>query len=232
MPARNILIADDDQDACVLVRETIAALGFSVHTAMSGPEALDLFKQVSPDLAVLDMCMPGLTGSEVCREIKTTYQGEHVPVLILTAKDGIKDKVEALEGGADDYLTKPFHYKELQARVKALLRVRDLNLKLVEQNEQLRSMQEKLVEQERKLVAMQLAGTAAHNLGQPLAAITLNAYLLEKLKPEDERYQTALAAIKNDSKRMGDILEKLRSLNSTQTAEYYSDTKILELDKK
>ena len=227
---RNVLIADDDADTRAIVSSAVQMLGHSVVEASDGRQALTLAGQLAIDMAVLDVMMPELPGTEVCAGIKKLEGGEFIPVLMLTARDSVKDKVTALEGGADDYLTKPFHYQELQARIKALLRVRELNLRLREQNVALQMMQEKLVQQERQLLVTQLAGTAAHQLGQPLSAIMLNCHLIETLGPADERSKRALAAIKQDSKRMAELIEKLRTADASKTASYHGKTEILNID--
>ncbi|NLF24042.1 MAG: response regulator [Deltaproteobacteria bacterium] len=198
--------------------------------AVDGEAALYACGEALPDLAILDVMMPGTDGLQVCGQLKRRTGGEFVPVLMLTARDTIDDKIAALQEGADDYLTKPFKFKELQIRIEALLRMRDLNLQLQAKNEELAAMQQKLVEQERQLVANQLAGTAAHGLGQPLSAITLNCHLLEVLSPDDPKYQHALYAIKSDVKRMVGMLEKLRNVDARQTREYYDGVDILEIE--
>ena len=164
---RTLLIADDDADTRAIVGSAIQMLGHDFVEAGDGAQALTLATQVKIDLAILDVMMPEMPGTSVCEGIKKLEGGEFIPVLMLTARDSVKDKVTALEGGADDYLTKPFHYQELQARIKALLRVRELNLRLRDKNTELQAMQEKLVQQERQILVAQLAGTAAHQLGQP-----------------------------------------------------------------
>jgi response regulator RpfG family c-di-GMP phosphodiesterase len=174
--------------------------------------------------------MPGMNGNAVCQQIKQSPLGPYVPVLMLTARDSIKDKVDSLEGGADDYLTKPFHYQELQARIKALLRVRELNIQLRESNQQLKAAQEKLIAQERQLLVSQIAGTAAHQLGQPLSAIILNCHLIEALPQGDDRAKRALAAIKQDSKRMTELLQKLRSADASKKEKYHGESQIIELE--
>jgi DNA-binding response OmpR family regulator len=226
---RLILVADDDSDALNLVTIGISALGYQYIQAHDGQEAVQQFKKSAPDLAILDLMMPGLSGREVCQQIKGSEAGQHVPVLILTSCDVMQERITSLESGADDYLTKPFHLPELQARVKALLRVRDLNLRLWEKNQQLQEAQAKLVQQERQLAVMQVAGTAAHQLGQPLSAIMLNCHLLEKLKPEDDHYKQALAAIKQDVRRMAELIEKLKTVDAAKKKNYYGKTEILDL---
>jgi signal transduction histidine kinase len=91
-------------------------------------------------------------------------------------------------------------------------------------------MQERLVAQERQLAVGQLAGTAAHQLGQPLSAILLNCYLLEQLPKDDAKFVGALTAIKSDAKRMADMIERLRAVNASEREEYYGDTEILKLE--
>ena len=228
-----ILVADDDPDVRSIVSSAISMLGFEYVEAADGLQAASLVKELRIDLAILDFMMPGKNGLEVCEYIKNLDGGAHIPVLLLTARDALKDKVDALQQGVDDYLTKPFHYEELQARVKAQLRVRELNLNLKSKNEELLAAQAKIVTQERQLLATQLAGSAAHSLGQPLSAIMLNCHLLENLDQQHDKYRQALAAIKNDVKRMAEMLEKLKTVDAAQTEQYYGSTAILSaLDKK
>ena len=110
------------------------------------------------------------------------------------------------------------------------MRIRELNVSLSEKNDQLKAMQEKLVAQERAAVVNQLAGTAAHKLGQPLAAIMLNIHLVEKFKPQDEQYQKALSAIKLDSKKMAELIEKLRAADAGKMQSYHGKTEILDIE--
>jgi DNA-binding response OmpR family regulator len=225
-----VLIADDDFDTREIVSTVVSQLGCTPMLAEDGNAALAICAETIPDLAILDIMMPGRSGLEVCEELKRRNEGGLVPVLILTARDSLEDKVAALEEGADDYLTKPFNFQELQVRIKALLRVRELNLQLQEKNDELRRMQQKLVEQERQLVAGQLAGAASHKLGQPLSAILLNCHLVECLKPEDERYKTALQAVKADARRMVEMLEQLKKVDARATEGYFGGVDILQLD--
>jgi DNA-binding response OmpR family regulator len=225
-----VLVADDDQDARGLVHLGLSLLGLEVIEAANGAEAWERYQERRPALAVLDHNMPGLTGLEVCQHIRSSDGGDIVPVLMLTANERLQDKVSAFAEGVDDYLTKPFHLEELQARVKALLRVRELNQRLKEKNEEIVRMQEQLIERERQVVVTQLAGTAAHQLGQPLAAIMLNCHLLERLPSDDERFRTALKAVQTDAKRMRELIDKLRAADASQTAAYHGKDKILSID--
>lgn len=115
-----ILIADDDPKLLKMLKRTLIYEGFHVITAVDGREALNRVQQHEPDLIVLDWMMPDLDGLEVLRRLREAE--DEMPVLMLTAKDAVENRVEGLESGADDYLVKPFAPSELIARVRALLR--------------------------------------------------------------------------------------------------------------
>lgn len=226
---RRILIADDDADSRIVVASVISILGHAPVVVHGGGEALEECERQLPDLAIIDYMMPSVNGIEMCHRLKTIPGGELVPILMLTARDSMQDKISALEEGIDDYLTKPFNYQELRARVTALLRVRDLNLSLVAKTEELKKMQELLVATERQVAVGQLAGTAAHQLGQPLSAIMLNCFLIEKLPKEDPKFIGAVIAIKNDVRRMVEMIDRLRNVKASAREEYFEGTEILKL---
>jgi two-component system response regulator MprA len=117
----HILVVDDDRKITDVLRRGLAYQGYRVETAHSGAEGLELARVRAPDLVILDILMPGLDGLEVCRRLRA---GGDVPILLLTARDAVEDRVLGLETGADDYLVKPFAFAELLARVRALLRRR------------------------------------------------------------------------------------------------------------
>jgi len=115
-----ILVADDDQKLLKMVRRTLIYEGFQVVTAENGREALAKLETEPPDLIVLDWMMPELSGLELLHRLRVA--GDDVPVLMLTARDAVENRVEGLNRGADDYLVKPFAPSELLARLRALLR--------------------------------------------------------------------------------------------------------------
>ena len=118
MPPR-VLVVEDEPTVRQTLAEALAEDGLTVATAADGPTALELFRARPPDLVVLDIMLPGMSGIEVCRAIRAQSD---VAILMLTARDSELDKVLGLELGADDYVTKPFSLRELQARIRALLR--------------------------------------------------------------------------------------------------------------
>ena len=120
-----ILVVDDDARLAASLRRALAYEGYAVEVAADGPGALAVARDRPPDLVVLDGMLPGLDGVEVCRRLRAGGEGSNVPILMLTARDAVSDRVAGLDAGADDYLVKPFAYDELLARVRALLRRRE-----------------------------------------------------------------------------------------------------------
>ena len=119
MSGARILVVDDDLQIRRVMRKMLAAQGYSVHDASSGEEALEMLRRGRYDLVLLDMAMPGMGGLEACRAIRA---GWDLAIIILSVRDLEKDKIGALDAGADDYVTKPFSMQELLARIRAGLR--------------------------------------------------------------------------------------------------------------
>lgn len=115
-----ILVVDDDQAVRESLRRSLTFNGYTVVLAVDGEDGLEKIRSERPDLAVLDVMMPRLDGLEVCRELRS--HGEDVPILLLTARDSVSERVAGLDAGADDYLPKPFALEELLARVRSLFR--------------------------------------------------------------------------------------------------------------
>ncbi|WP_163694851.1 response regulator transcription factor [Mycolicibacterium sarraceniae] len=115
-----ILVVDDDRAVRESLRRSLSFNGYSVDLAQDGVEALEAIANERPDAVVLDVMMPRLDGLEVCRQLRST--GDDMPILVLTARDSVSERVAGLDAGADDYLPKPFALEELLARMRALLR--------------------------------------------------------------------------------------------------------------
>jgi len=114
-----ILVVEDERDIADFIARGLILKGYEVDAAHDGEEALALARERRPDLVVLDLMLPGVDGIEVCRRLRAASD---VPIIILTARDSVADKVRGLDAGADDYVTKPFAFDELLARVRAALR--------------------------------------------------------------------------------------------------------------
>jgi two-component system, OmpR family, response regulator MprA len=119
---QRLLVVDDEMAITNVIRLGMEHAGFAVNCAAEGYHALDMAQRLKPDLVILDVMLPDLDGFEVCRRLRENQATSNVPILMLTAKDDVKDRVQGLDLGADDYVTKPFDLAELVARVRALLR--------------------------------------------------------------------------------------------------------------
>jgi len=117
-----ILIVDDDPDLTKLVKSILEAENYMVFAAESGEEALGEVPKLRPDLIILDIILPGMDGYDTCKILKTGDHTSLIPIIILSIKCGVKDRIAGLNIGADDYITKPFDPDELTARVEAVLR--------------------------------------------------------------------------------------------------------------
>jgi two-component system, OmpR family, response regulator MprA len=118
--AMRLLVVDDDRGLRDVLRRTLSLAGYEVLLAETGSDALSQVSSVVPDAVVLDVGLPDIDGLEVCRLLRR--EGNRVPVLMLTARDAVSDRIDGLDAGADDYLVKPFDIDELRARIRALLR--------------------------------------------------------------------------------------------------------------
>ena len=122
MMQKKILVADDEKDIVELIAYNLEQEGFAVCRAFDGRKAWEMVHADKPDLVILDLMMPAMPGMEVCRMIRRQAETAAIPIIMLTAKTDPVDKILGLEIGADDYITKPFHVRELIARVRAVLR--------------------------------------------------------------------------------------------------------------
>lgn len=121
-PLSKVLVIDDEKNIIEFIHLGLKYEGFAVESASDGPEGLAAAQRINPDMIILDWMLPGMDGLEVCRRLRTNPTTRDIPVLMLTAKDEVQDRVAGLETGADDYLTKPFSFDELVARIRAILR--------------------------------------------------------------------------------------------------------------
>jgi signal transduction histidine kinase len=211
-----VLIVEDNQG----MRELLAMLlagEFRVRVARDGREALDALRESAPDLVLSDVMMPEMSGTELCRAIKEDETTRAIPVVLVTSKAEREMKIEGLELGADDYVTKPFHPRELLARVHSLVRVRGLQKELARRNEaleralaELKRAEVKLVQSERLAAVGELAAGIAHEVNNPVN-FALNA-------------ARAIAASVKDVRRVADQLAELDGEDAgrlaSQVAEY------------
>src|ERR1700704_4615943 len=148
-PRYKILIVDDHEDNIELLRARLEARGYEVEGANDGQAALDVVDRWCPDLILLDVMMPKMDGMEVVRRLKAKTDRKElpfIPVIMQTALDSTENKVEGLDAGADDYITKPINFAELEARVNSLLRIKALQVTLKSSNTQLEAREKELAE--------------------------------------------------------------------------------------
>ncbi|HKN58773.1 MAG TPA: response regulator, partial [Gemmatimonadaceae bacterium] len=142
-----ILVVDDHEDNIELLRARLEARGYEVDGANDGQQALEQVDKICPDLILLDVMMPKMDGMEVVRRLKAkiaTKELPFIPVIMQTALDSTENKVEGLDAGADDYITKPINFAELEARVNSLLRIKGLQSDLALREKELSELNDKL----------------------------------------------------------------------------------------
>jgi diguanylate cyclase (GGDEF)-like protein len=139
-PRPTILIVEDEEGIARMIQVLLEARGFATQVSYSGEEALACLRARAVDLVLLDVMMPDMDGFEVCRRLKADERWRHIPVVMLTARDAVRDMVLGLEIGADDYITKPFNTETLVARIKVLLRIQGMSQELIRRNRDLQAL--------------------------------------------------------------------------------------------
>jgi two-component system cell cycle response regulator len=132
-----ILVVDDNQDNIEIIATRLRFRGYEILEASDGSQALELVRESAPDLILLDVMLPDIDGYEISRRIKGADDLPFIPIILVTARDSTQDKVAGLDAGADDYLTKPINFPELEARVRSMLRIKRLQDELEEKNREL-----------------------------------------------------------------------------------------------
>ena len=206
----NILIVDDTPDNLRLLSRMLKRRGYTVDTAKSGQTALDMVAENQPDIILLDVYMPIMDGYQVCQALKADEQMALIPVVFLSALSEPVDKLRGFEAGGVDYITKPFHFHEVIARVENHL---ELYRQRVE-NDRLR-LQERAYFDQILHLKDELIYTATHDLKNPLTSIKLSVSLLQRMiQSDDEKVIRHLSKIASDSERMlvliSDVLELAR----------------------
>jgi len=195
-----ILIVDDTRDIVDLLRKRLRADGYDTAEAFDGDEALALVEEYRPDLVILDIMMPKMDGIEVCRRLRQEGHHRHLPVLMLTARSQVTDKVRGLDTGADDYITKPFDYKELAARVRSLLAKKEAS--------------EDLAAKEKNTALGHMVDEVSHEVRNPLVAIGGFARRVLKNLPENDENRRALEIILENVVVLEQMITELVELKS------------------
>ena len=195
-----ILIVDDNVDAVELLEKRLRSEGYNTAEAYDGEEGLKKVVEYNPDLIILDVMMPRLDGYEVCKRLKIDENTRYIPILMLTAKSDVESKVKGLDIGADDYLPKPFDYKELSARIRSLLSIK--------------AAHEKLVEEEKTGALGQMMGQVAHEIRNPLTSIGGFARKVYGRLPEDDPNKKYMEMIIQDVTVLESMIKQLIELKT------------------
>ncbi len=208
-PKGNILVVDDIAENLHLLSNTLTEQGYDVRGVINGSMALRVAHSALPDLILLDIKMPDMSGYEVCQRLKATESTRHIPVIFLSALNEVIDKVKAFEVGGVDYISKPFQIQEVLARVENQLTIQRLQKQLWTKNLALESTNQELERSNRELE--QFAHVLCHDLNQPLQSIILHTDMLninyqDRLDMKGERY---IRKIRDSSLRMKTFMQDL-----------------------
>ncbi len=237
--AAHILLAEDDPVQAAIITHLLREEGYrveafstlaAIRTALGGTQA---------DLVLLDRMLPDGDGCTLCEELKADPVTLGIPVILLTMRDTVADRVEGLRRGADDYIAKPFEAPELLARVHSVLRMLALQRELAEQAEELarknaalKEAQARLVKSERLAAIGEIGLAIRHEINNPLSAIMGFTDLLLTQTPASDGIYEKLKAIKRCSMRIRDVVRQLEHIEDDRTVEYVDGIQMTDLGSK
>jgi DNA-binding response OmpR family regulator len=217
---KKILVIDDLPENIFILQDRLAQEGYEVIIAYGGNDGMEKAYSTLPDLILLDVMMPDMSGLDVCKTLVNDEETKHIPIILVTAKAGAEDTKEGLEAGAFDYIKKPFNRIELMARVKSAL-------KLSEANQQ-------LLEVEKRTTFFATMVTANHKIKQPLTLLSLSSAAIKKeLEKEEFSKESILNRVKYIDaaiKDISDVLNKLTSITKPELSDYAKDVKMIKVD--
>ncbi len=218
---KKILVVDDQKDNVFVLQERLSREGFEVLAAYDGPTCLTMAQEEEPDLVLLDVMMPGMSGFEVCRKLTSSEETKLIPVVLLTALTEAEDLKEGFEAGAFDYIKKPFNRIELIARIKSALSFRE--------------SQKVMLEIEKVQTYAATVITANHEIKQPLTLINLSTAAINRELRKDELskdvVQKRVTFIEEATKEIISVLQKLSSIKVPVLTNWVNDLKVVDLSK-
>ena len=218
-----ILIVDDDPMAVELLEVRLSRQGYEITSANSAGEGLSAEKRVRPDLILLDVVLPDMSGFEACRKLNEIQKDRYIPIILLTSMNDVDSKVKGLEFGAYDYITKPFDSQELLARVRAALRTKKLY-------DELKATREKLTEAERLAALGKMAITLNHELNNPLQAIVFAAENMLSDMMEEDSLRDDVETVLANCRRINEVLKQVTNLKRIRSEPYIGRLDMLDLD--
>jgi DNA-binding response OmpR family regulator len=217
---KKILVVDDLPENVFMLQDRLEHEGYEVLTAYDGYSGIDKAKEHLPDLILLDVMMPDITGLEVCQILVNEPMTKEIPIILVTAKSGAEDTKEGLEAGAFDYIKKPFNRVELLARVNSALKLSEAH-KLI-------------LESEKRDTFIATVVTANHKIKQPLTLLSLSsAALRRELSKEDISKEAILKRVKYIDvavKEINDVLNQLNAIKEPVLSNYTSNIKMIKVE--
>lgn len=213
----SVLVIDDNPAMVKLVTHRLKKRGYDCLHARDGRSGLEMAHEHRPDVIVTDWMMPGLSGPEVCRRIREDDELKRTYVILLTSKDGRDDRIEGLESGADEFLSKPCDGAELIARVRTGLRVR--------------AMQAEIASAQHARALVRMAVTLGHEINNPLMALLGSMDLLERDSDKDdhEGLRQRVGKCRSQIEQLAETVARLRNLKTDQTSQYVGDLDMYDL---
>ena len=219
---KTILVIDDLPENVFMLQDRLEHEGYEVLTAYDGKSGIEKARAELPDLILLDVMMPDITGIEVCKILVADDETSGIPIILVTAKSDAEDTKEGLEAGAFDYIKKPINRIELIARVKSALKLSDAN-KLI-------------LEAEKKNTFVATVVTANHKIKQPLTLLSLSSASIRRELGKDEISRETLLSrleyIETAIKEITEVLDKLNSIKDPVIADYTNSVKMINVEEK
>ncbi len=216
---KKVLVVDDQKDNVFVLKDRLQREGYKVLVAYNGEACIKIAEYDSPDIILLDVMMPGMSGFEVCKTLSTSKKTELIPILLVTALTEAEDLKEGFQAGAFDYIKKPFNRIELIARVKAALRFRE--------------SQQVLLEYEKVKTFSATVSTANHEIKQPLTLINLSTAAVNRELGRDELsrevIQKRIGFIEDATRDIIGVLDKLSSIKTPVLTDWVNDVKLIDL---
>jgi two-component system sensor histidine kinase/response regulator len=213
-PPSKVLVVDDNADNRALAEATLSEEGYEVVLAAGGIEGLALFERERPDCVLLDVRMPDLDGFEVCTRIRALPEGDHTPIVFLTALRDVDTFDRALRAGGDDFLTKPVRPTELIVRVQAALKLKRMSAELREHYDLVRSQRDDLMRL--TLQKERLSAFVVHDLKNPVASMDLQAQVLLADRELPQRTRDAALQIRSDARGLMRLILNLLDISKSE----------------
>ncbi len=211
-----ILIVEDEEDSRFIYERLLTKDGYNIKTAENGDEALSIIDKFKPKVILADWTMPKLNGIELCNIVKSKEEYKLIYFILLTARTSLRDRVEGLDTGADDYLVKPIDNQELVARIRSGIRIHNLQneLKSIEHNK----------------AVVELACTIGHQINNPLSSLMMSLNSLkDEIDQNKEDIKDDLFIMDESIKRIQEFVKALQKLQSSEVMDYALDKKMIKI---